>query len=211
VILGITGLAGSGKSTLCNLMRPYGFHHISADSIGHIVLEEKSVQQELQVAFGDDVVIDGEVQRKNLAKRAFIDRAQTEKINSILHPKIRTKILRTLSEHSDDQVDTTLEAALLCETGLVELCDRSIFMTCPFESRLERVKSRGWDERELKNRDAQQDERLKADATDICWESPQDLGSLQRFSLILDITFRYERACSSKEKASWILQQTISK
>lgn len=190
-------------------MEKMGYRHLSADSVGHSMLDRDDVQRQLQTVFGEDVVHSGEVQRKLLASRAFSDRENTEKINAILHPPIRCEILKVLECHTEEGVNTCLEAALLCETGLVERCDWSVFLDCPFELRLERVKSREWDKVELKNRDAQQDERLKADATDICWKGPHNLGSLQRFSLLLDIAFRYEKACASKEKAYRALQQTI--
>jgi len=206
VILGVTGLAGSGKSTLCRFLERYGYRHISADALGHGVLACEEVQKEIQAVFGAEVVRHGEVVRALLAERAFKDREMTKRLNAILHPPIRRRIMGLLEQHVAQGVDTCLEAALLCETGLVAQCDWSIFLDCPFETRLKRVGERGWGEAELKNRDAQQDEQLKADATDIRWKGPNQLENLQRFSLFLDIAFRYERACLSKEKAIWVLQ-----
>jgi len=207
VILGVTGMAGSGKSTLCGYFQKLGYRHISADAIGHTVLGERPIQEKLAEAFGEDVIDERVVNRPLLAERAFVDLVHTEIINGILHPRIREVILGELQRHSEEKVDSCLEAAILCETGLVDVCDWSVFLDCPFELRLSRVASRNWSEEELKKRDAQQDERLKADASNVRWKGPHTLGSLQRFSLLLDIVFRYERACSSKENAGWVLQQ----
>ena len=43
MILGITGIFGSGKTTVARLFNRYGYKHINADAIGHTLLNRKPI------------------------------------------------------------------------------------------------------------------------------------------------------------------------
>lgn len=53
----LTGGIGSGKSTVCELMRERGARVVSLDRLGHEVLEEPAVKLALARRFGDDVLV----------------------------------------------------------------------------------------------------------------------------------------------------------
>ena len=52
----LTGGIGSGKSTVCELLRERGARVVSLDRLGHEVLEEPQVKLALAQRFGDDVL-----------------------------------------------------------------------------------------------------------------------------------------------------------
>lgn len=87
----ITGSIGSGKSTVCEILRERGFEIIDADSIAHEQLN--SCASEVAVEFGDEVLSGGKIDRKKLGALVFNDAEKLKILERILHPKIRLEIL----------------------------------------------------------------------------------------------------------------------
>ena len=114
----ITGSIGSGKSTVCELLRDRGFEIIDADKISHCVLDRCAVQ--VAEIFGAQYVVQKDAQAKNSASHvefdasgdeknltdssAFVDRkklgelvfkdpTELAKLEALLHPKITAEIL----------------------------------------------------------------------------------------------------------------------
>ncbi|MBF0197759.1 MAG: dephospho-CoA kinase [Planctomycetes bacterium] len=165
-VLGVVGMPGSGKSFLCSELEQLGAAYISADALGHEILEEVEIQKQLQGVFGDDVVKKGVVDRALLANRAF-PAGRADELNAICHPAIHKRIITKIAELSSNAL-IVLEAAILFEAGFDEVCSTSLFVKTPFEIRLERVKkTRNWSERELKSRDSCQNELLKGSKADL--------------------------------------------
>ena len=76
-----------------------------------------------------------------------------------------------------------IDAALLNELGLGELCNQTVYVRAPLEQRLERVSKRGWDEEELKRREAalgDAEERRKA--CQLTVENSGDFNLLQTYA-----------------------------
>ena len=87
----ITGSIGSGKSTVCEILRERGFEIIDADSIAHEQLN--LCASEVAAEFGDEVLSGGKIDRKKLGALAFKDAEKLKILERILHPKIRFEIL----------------------------------------------------------------------------------------------------------------------
>ena len=62
----ITGVIGSGKSTVVNLLRVYGFSIIDADEIAHRALDESI--DEIKSEFGSEFIKDNKVDIKDLSQ-----------------------------------------------------------------------------------------------------------------------------------------------
>ena len=87
----ITGSIGSGKSTVCEILRERGFEIIDADSIAHEQLN--LCASEVVAEFGNEVLNGGKIDRKKLGALAFKDAEKLKILEQILHPKIRLEIL----------------------------------------------------------------------------------------------------------------------
>ena len=87
----ITGSIGSGKSTVCEILRERGFEIIDADSIAHEQLN--LCASEVAAEFGDEVLNGGKIDRKKLGALVFNDADKLKILERILHPKIRLEIL----------------------------------------------------------------------------------------------------------------------
>jgi dephospho-CoA kinase len=123
---------------------------IDADAIGHKLLDDEAVADELRRAFGDGIFsAGGYVDRRALGEVVFADPGSLDKLNSILHPPVLAEV-RHLLTHAQSHRDTpaiVLDAALLFEAGWDDLCSHLVFVEAPSAVRCNRaMKDRGWDE-----------------------------------------------------------------
>ena len=97
-IIGLTGPTGSGKSTVAEYFKENGVEVIDCDSVAREVTQVGSpLLPVLADAFGDGILSDdGSLIRKELAKRAYSDKKETEKLNSIMLPFIVDRIKEML-------------------------------------------------------------------------------------------------------------------
>ncbi|MDA1197011.1 MAG: dephospho-CoA kinase [Nanoarchaeota archaeon] len=148
MIIGITGIFQSGKSTVAQLIKEKGYKHIDADAIGHEVLDEPLIKERLVKTFGDGILEDGFIDRKKLGRRAFKSQSSLQQLNTIVHPKI----LETIRQRTQDKEENiVLDAPLLFETNLQNICDKVITVTLTPALQEARAKDNGWEQEDLDN------------------------------------------------------------
>ncbi|NUU99371.1 MULTISPECIES: dephospho-CoA kinase [unclassified Marinitoga] len=149
-IIGITGYAGSGKSTVARVLRDLGYIVLNLDKIGHEVLKDKEVKEMLKKNFGENVFENGEIDRKKLAKKVFEDKNKLKILNSITHPKIKVQVEEIIKKLNAKKI--FIDGALIKEIGLDKICDYIIFVESTEKNRLERLtKLRGISVEKAKN------------------------------------------------------------
>lgn len=90
--IAITGGIATGKSSVCNLLKLYGYSIIDADTIAHNTLY--CLHDKVVLAFGDGILdSNGNIDRKKLGEIVFSNPQKKEILQSILHPMIRNEIL----------------------------------------------------------------------------------------------------------------------
>jgi len=144
-VIGLTGGIGTGKSKASEILRDLGAEVIAADAIGHeTYLHGTEAWRELVREFGGEILeTGGEVDRDKLGQLVFGNKQALEKLNSIVHPRIRSeaaKRLRTLSECGT--AVAVIEAALFLEAGWEDLADEIWVMAAPEETVVQRIGSR---------------------------------------------------------------------
>ena len=138
-IIGLTGPTGAGKSSACAICKELGIKHIDCDIIARKATE-KGEEGLLAVvkAFGEDVLYtDGTLNRKALAEKAFKDADSTDLLNKTLLPIIHKMVL---NEIDCDRV--LLDAPTLFESGVNEICHKTVAVLADREIRLKRILSR---------------------------------------------------------------------
>ncbi|MBR5535672.1 MAG: dephospho-CoA kinase [Clostridia bacterium] len=141
LVLGITGGSGSGKSQVCKLLASMGAHIIDADEIGHEVTAKSDVLREIEVAFGTEVIkSDGSLDRKKLGAIVFSSKEALETLNIITHKKIYDEIEKRLKEAGSEIV--AIDAAVLKQTRLRDLCDFVVAVVAPINQRMQRIVQR---------------------------------------------------------------------
>lgn len=124
MVVGVTGGIGSGKTTVTDLFAAQGIQVVDADVVARQVVEPgQPCLQRLQETFGAAVLTEnGELNRAWLRQKIFSDQAAKAQVNGIMHPAIRTELLKQL--HAANSPYVILSAPLLVENNLTKLCDR---------------------------------------------------------------------------------------
>lgn len=139
--IGLTGGIGSGKSTVAGLFAGRGVPVIDADDIARRLTRpgEPAVDQ-IAAAFGADLVRDGVLDRRRLAARVFQDSADRQRLESILHPRIRTAMQQEVERLSSPYC--LLVIPLLIETGQRNLVDRVLVVDVDERTQIDRIRRR---------------------------------------------------------------------
>lgn len=171
-VIGIVGGMGAGKSTVIAIMNEIQpISYISADLIGHeVLLKGEAAYQPIIEAFGDEILdASGEIIRQKLGQVVFGNTEKVALLNVITHPIITAKIKDRIAyyQRTAPNQPIILEAALLLESGLVDLTDVVVAVYADKDVRLKRVIAReGLDEKHILKRFKAQKkwEELKAAA-----------------------------------------------
>lgn len=99
-VIGLTGGLASGKSTVAAMLRDLGAVVVDADAIVRELQEPGTpVYREIVEAFGPDVVrSDGSLDRSALASRIFVDPVARQRLNAVIHPRVRERIRQEVAD-----------------------------------------------------------------------------------------------------------------
>ncbi len=156
VVIGILGGVAAGKSTVAALFAARGLRHVDADALARAVARDPAVRAAVAAAFGPGAVTSDGFDRAALAATVFADPTARQRLESILHPPIRARIVAALQAARAAGASVLLDAPLLLETGLAELCDEVVFVDADTAVRRARAAARGWPVGELERREAAQ-------------------------------------------------------
>lgn len=153
IIIGLTGVIGSGKSSVAKLLRKRGLNVIDIDALAKESLTWKETQQDIKEAFGEGVLDNGKVDPAKLSALVFRKDSALRILESIVHPRVRAEVDRQMEElrrHGSPVV--VLDHPLLFETGVYLLVDRIVVVNTEQGRILERLKQRGVAEDEARRR-----------------------------------------------------------
>lgn len=152
IIIGLTGILGSGKSTVAALLRQRGLEVIDLDALARDSLGWKETQDDIERAFGPEYVMDGAVDVKKLRGVAFT-KEHLRMLEAIIHPRIiqeTRKRLDALEKKGTPMV--FIDHPLLFETGFYRRLDKIIVVTAAMGTIRERLKERGMDPDDIERR-----------------------------------------------------------
>lgn len=132
MIIAITGILGSGKTTVSNMFRKKGAFVVDADRIGWKVLESKKAT--IEKVFGSGVFANGKVSRAKLRKMVFNDNRNLNKLNRITHPSIRQEIKKQIKKkrmtvidvalYDKLKIDSIADKKIIVDTDIQKICSR---------------------------------------------------------------------------------------
>ena len=163
----ITGGIASGKSLFAELIEKKGYQVYYADKIGHEVLELDYVKQKIQAAFGDDLIEDNIVDRKQLAEIVFSSLEKLRYLNNLTHKEILSR-MNSIMENSEEKV-IFFEIPLLFEAKLQKSFDFNILIIADEKTRISRITKRD----KISKRQAkgiikyQMDDKIKKNLADL--------------------------------------------
>ncbi len=153
--IAITGAISSGKSTLSDLLAKRGAYVIKADELVHELLssDPRTIQQ-VTTIFGD-VLTNGVIDRKKLARFVFSDKEKLTALESILHPQVIEKIKSFYEKVSLNHYKAfVVEFPLLFEIGFNSWFDTVVYMTADTPILKNRFTGKGFTEEEFSKRSA---------------------------------------------------------
>jgi len=148
-LIGLTGGAGSGKSTVSAILKELGATVIDADEAAHAVYEPGSPGFESVVReFGSEYVRDGRIDRARLGELVFHDDAARHRLNAIVHPLVRDWMAARTVEAVEEGAEVVVQdVPLLFENGLERLYSATVLVYVPEPTQVTRlVEGRGLSE-----------------------------------------------------------------
>ena len=138
-VVAITGGIGSGKTTVANQFAALGIEVVDADLIAReVVAPGTPALAAITSHFGPEMLTEqGLLDRRVLRERIFSDPAAKSWLNALLHPIIRSEMLRQCAAVSSPYC--LLVVPLLVENRLTELADRVLVIDVDEATQIERT------------------------------------------------------------------------
>ena len=155
-LIGLAGGIGSGKSVISRILRQKGYQVYDCDTRARYLMENSQI---IKSRIRDEIsadVTDGSlpIDRLRLAEIVFHDKKMLNCLNAIVHGVVRDDVRRTVESTLEKIL--FVEAAVMAQSGLADICDEIWIVEAPVQQRIERVMTR-----DSINRDAV-DARIKS-------------------------------------------------
>ena len=142
VRIAVTGGIGSGKSVVSKLLSIMGIPVYDCDSRAKQLMEsDMLIRQGLIRMFGEECYdVAGKLNRKWLASRIFVDKSAIERVNDLVHPRVKEDFSLWAERQQFSMV--AVETAILFESGMNEVVDRVLLVWADVETCISRVEGR---------------------------------------------------------------------
>lgn len=135
--IAITGGIGSGKSYVCKLLADRGIKVYDCDAAAkRIMATDTALQANLNAVVGEEVFVDGILQKPILAKFLLASEANKQAINDVVHPAVAADFIASNYQW--------LESAILFDAKFNERInfDYIVCVIAPEDVRIERIAQR---------------------------------------------------------------------
>jgi len=140
-IIGLTGGIGSGKTTIANHLKSFGFPVYNSDDEAKKILYLPETISTLKSVFGIRIFTNDWLDKQKLSKLVFNHPDQLKLLNQIIHPTVKLDFEKWLIANSNSPL-IIKESAILFESGSYKDCDAIISISAPQELRIQRVLDR---------------------------------------------------------------------
>lgn len=181
LLVALTGGIGSGKSLAGQYFSQLGAIVVDADQLARDVIERGTTGfDEVLLAFGDEILSNGEIDRKKLAAIIFQDPSQRSVLEHIIHPQVRLALDKIIVQAPSDGI-VIYQIPILVESGGKERFDFIITVKTSEQSRKVRLKVRGLSEEDIDRRiSAQVGDAEREDIADYVLHNDGDPEHLLR-------------------------------
>ena len=141
-LIAITGGIGCGKSIVSQILKEFGFQVYDCDCNAKYLMDNSpTIKNCLKSTFGNDIIIDGTINRVKLANIVFNNKEKLVKLNNIVHSSVKEDLISWKLENSQKKL-LFVETAILYQSGLDSIVDEVWEVNAPLEIRIERVMKR---------------------------------------------------------------------
>ena len=145
VILGLTGIISTGKSTVSKIFKEQGYPVVDADvGAREVVQPGTDGLNKIKETFGDQVILDdGTLNRAALGEIVFNNEKEREQLNGILSEHIRQWVVSKKDDYlKQNPAILVLDIPLLFEAGYEKDVDQIMVVATSEEVQLERLMER---------------------------------------------------------------------
>ena len=146
MIIGLCGGSGSGKGTVSSILNNYDIPAIDTDLVYHNLTSYMSdCLIEIRDAFGENVISNGALNRKELSHIVFSDESGDKRnlLNLIAHKHILASVRDRISALVNEGYEHVIvDAPVLFESGFDKECDLVIGVIANREVRISRIMAR---------------------------------------------------------------------
>jgi dephospho-CoA kinase len=143
LVVGLTGGIGAGKSTVAQFFAELGALVIDADQLARMAIERGSDGfADVMLRFGDEIIVNGDIDRKKLAEIVFSDPEARKDLEAIIHPRVQALFAEAVADLDIDDI-LIYEIPLLVETGAAAKFDYIITVESDIELRKARLLKKG--------------------------------------------------------------------
>lgn len=138
-IIGITGLIGSGKSSVSNLFKNEGFVILDSDIYSKEALNIGTNSYDQCVKKFSKVILnaDGSINRSVLREIVIKDKQNIIDLEDIIHPYVIERTKKEIKNNQDKYI--ILDVPLLYESKMDTLCDLVVFVNIDEKTRKKRL------------------------------------------------------------------------
>lgn len=181
LIVALTGGIGSGKSHVAKYFHQLGSYVFDADQLARVAVERGSTGFDQVVAtFGDQILKDGDIDRRKLGEIIFSEQMARTKLEAIVHPEVQRLFDEAKKSLPLDAI-VIYEIPLLAESNSRSRFDYAITVEADVETRTNRLKERGLASHEIVERMAAQASREeRVSHCDLVIENQGDEDALLR-------------------------------
>ena len=139
--IGLTGGIGVGKTYVSKIFQQMGIPVFNADEQAKkCMVEDANLKAAVQLAFGENMYINGVLQKEALAKIVFNNTEDLAKLNALVHPLVKQKFENWCTQQATLMV--IKEAAILFESDGHLYLDAVVCVSAPEKLRIERMQKR---------------------------------------------------------------------
>jgi dephospho-CoA kinase len=144
IVIGITGIIGSGKTTASRILKKKGFAVIDLDALAKKAITLKEVQEDIVSLLGEEYIENGMPVVEKLKNTVFMDKEKLRILEGILHPRIKEEMWREVNKKREDGSDfVIIDGPLLYETDLFKSLDKIVVVSTEEKKIKERLRIRG--------------------------------------------------------------------
>ena len=136
--IGLKGGIGVGKTYVSKIFDSIGVPIFNADLEAHYIMNHsKSLINDIKKEFGGEIYVDGRLDRSKLSEIVFSDTNNLDRLNRLVHPKIKEYFNEWCNRKDSDYV--IKEAAILFESNSHVELDAVICVSSPLKLRFKRL------------------------------------------------------------------------
>lgn len=145
MVLAVTGGIGCGKTHIINIFAAMGVPaYFTDDRAKGLYDTSETLLNSLVELLGDDIVVNGVLQKGVMASKLFNDKELLRKVESVVHPAVIEDFIKWRdAEMAKGAPFVIIESAIFLEVpDMRPLADKVLVVSAPLDLRIKRVKSR---------------------------------------------------------------------